>query len=189
MKATLWRGMMILLIVGGVMFRPEAARGDPARGWYLNGGLGLCWLDQEESKDPEADLGFRVVTGCGFRFNRRWAIELDSGFIRNNLPEDLPTEAGPMSQVPLVFNAVFHFANESRLEPYLGAGFGASVVSYNGDTGGDAALAFKAGVRYGINVRTAIGVDYTYFMLGATSAFIGEPVGDDTVNLGVRWAF
>lgn len=94
-----------------------------------------------------------------------------------------------MSQVPLVFIAVFHFANKSNLEPYLGAGFGASVVSYDGDTGGDATVAFKTGVRCGINERMAIGTDCTYFMLGATSAFIGEPVGDDTVNLGVRWVF
>ena len=151
--------------------------------------LGLCWLDQEESKDPEADLGFRVVAGCGFRLNRNWAIELDSGFIRNNIPEDFLTEAGPMSQVPLVFNAIFHFANESRLEPYLGAGFGASVVTFTRDTGGDATFAFKTGVRCGINERAAIGVDYTFFMLGVTSAIIGEPVGADTVNLGVRWMF
>jgi len=32
MKATLWLGMMILLIVGGVMFRPEAAREIPPAG-------------------------------------------------------------------------------------------------------------------------------------------------------------
>lgn len=188
MKGMLWWWMMLLLIVGGVIIWSQAAQADPARGWYLNGGLGLSHLDQEESKQPKADIGFRVAAACGFRFNRNWGIELDSGFIRNTLPADFHTEAGPMSQVPLVFNAVFHFANKSNLEPHLGAGFGASVVSYNGDTGGDATLAFKAGVRYGINERTAIGIDYTFFMLGVTSAVIGEAVGNDTVNLGIRWA-
>lgn len=189
MKGMLWWGMILLLSVGGVGIRPRPAEGESTRGWYLNGGLGLNHLDQEESKQPKADIGFRVAAACGFRFNRYWGLELDSGLIRNTLPADRHTEAQPMWQVPLVFNALFHFANKSTLEPYLGAGFGATVVSYNGDTGGDATLAFKAGVRRGINARAAIGIDYTFFMLGVSSAAIGEAVGNDTVNLGVRWMF
>ena len=188
MKGMPWWWMTLLLIVGCVILRPAAAQADSARGWYLNGGLGLSHLDQEESKQPKADLGFRVAAACGYRFNRNWGIELDSGFIRNNLPADSHTEEGPMSQVPLVANAVFHFANTSDFEPYLGAGFGVSVVSYDGDTGGDATVAFKGGVRYGFGERTAIGIDYTFFMLGVSSAVVGEAVGDDTVNLGIRWA-
>jgi hypothetical protein len=45
MKDVLWWGAVLLLAVGGVMIRPQAVHGDPARGWYLNGGLGLNWLD------------------------------------------------------------------------------------------------------------------------------------------------
>ena len=188
MKGLLWWGMTLSLIFGGLVIRSEAVQADPARGWYLNGGLGLSHLDQEESKEPKADLGFRLVAAYGFRFNRNWGLKLDSGFIRNNLPADAHTEEGTMWQVPLVVNGIYHWANQSRLEPFLGAGFGVSVVSYNDDTGGDATLGFKGGVRYGINERTEIGIDYTFFMLGVSSAVIGEAVGDDSVNLGIRRA-
>jgi hypothetical protein len=55
------------------------------------------------------------------------------------------------------------------------------------DTGGDATLGFRGGVLGRIHDRVQLGLDYTFFMLGVTSAVIGEPVGDDTVNLTLRW--
>jgi opacity protein-like surface antigen len=190
MKGMLWWGTILVLSVGCVGVRPQAVQGDSTRGWYLNGGLGLSRLDQEESKQPKADIGFRVAAACGFRFNRYWGIELDSGFIRNTFPDDPHFgEESPLSQIPLVVNALYYFPNQSKFEPYLGAGFGPTIAWNENDTGGDATLAFKAGVRYGIGERTAIGIDYTFFMLGITSAVIGEAVGDDTLNLGVRWMF
>ncbi len=188
MKGMPGRWMMVLAIVGTATIGAGVAQAESARGWYLSGGLGLNHVDQEESRQPKADMGFRVAAACGFRFDRHWGLELDTGFIRNNLPADAHAEEGPLSQVPVVVTALFHLANQSDFEPYLGAGFGLSVASYNGDTGGDAAIPFKAGVRYALSERTAIGIDYTFFLLGVSSAVIGEAVGNDTFNLGVRWA-
>ena len=190
MKGWLCRGTMLLLGLGCLGGWSRAVQADPARGWYLNGGLGISHLDQEESKEEKADIGFHLGGACGYRFNRWWALEAESGFIHNSIPaRDEAEEASGLSQIPLVFNAVFHIANESKLEPYLSAGFGGTLAWTEEDSGGDATLAFKAGVRHGINERMAIGIDYTFFMLGFASAIIGEAVGNDTVNLGVRWMF
>ena len=69
----------------------------------------------------------------------------------------------------------------------MGAGI---VLASNGeDTGGDGVLGFKGGVRYLFSDRYGLGADYTFFMLGATSAFAQEPVGDDTINLTLHWMF
>lgn len=181
------RVAMLLLAVACLGLWPGVARCDPQRGWYLNGGLGIAHLDQEEGADPEADLGLHLGAACGFRFDRRWALELESGLLHNAIPDDGDEEGGSLSQIPLVLNAVFHFANPSRFEPYLGAGFGAALAWSEEDSGGDATLLFKAGVRHELNERAAIGLDYTFFMLGLTSAFVGEAVGNDTVNLSIRW--
>jgi opacity protein-like surface antigen len=183
--------MLLWLSVVCASAWPQTATGDTARGWYLNGGLGLNHLDQEEGKDPKADIGIRVAAACGIQLDRHWALELDSGFIRNTSPDNPRTgrKQSPLSQIPMTLNALLCFPNPSKLEPFLGAGFGGTLAWTDEDTGGDATLAFKGGVRYGFSERVAIGIDYTFFMLGFTSAFIGEAVGDDTVNLGVRWMF
>lgn len=189
MKRMLWCVPMLLLIASGAALRPAAAQADETRGWYVNGGLGLSHLDQEQSKQPKADLGFRVAATCGFRYNPHWALEFDSGLFANTLPEDPPTPKKTLYGVPLVVNALYDFTNKSSLTPFLGAGFGISVLWDDNSTGGDATIAFKGGLRQKVNERMAIGLDYTFFMLGISSAVIGEAVGDDTVNFTVRHAF
>lgn len=191
MKHMLRWAWMLLLMVGYSSVGPQNARCDANRGWYLNGGVGLNHLDVEEGRDPTPDVGFRVVAAGGFQFNRNLAVEFDSGFIRNTFSEseDPETRDNPIQQVPLVFNALYSFSNPSKFEPFLGAGIGVIYVRTGDSDGGDVSLAFKGGVRYGIDERMAVGVDYTFFMLGFVSAFIGEAVGDDTVNLAVHWMY
>jgi opacity protein-like surface antigen len=181
----------VLLLLGVLcVLQPSVARGEPATGWYLGGGLGFCHLDQEESKDEEADLGFHLGATCGYRFDRWWALELETGVIHNDIPAEEGEEGfGGLTQVPLVLHAVVHFANDSKLEPFLGAGAGLTLASTEEDSGGDGTLAFKGGVRYLLSERVALGLDYTFFMLGATSALAEEAVGSDTFNLSVRWMF
>lgn len=181
---------VLLLLVVVCALPPSVARGEPATGWYLGGGLGLCHLDQEESRDEEADPGFHLGATCGYRFDRWWALELETGFIHNGMPAGEDEEdLGGLTQVPVVLNGVVHFANPSKLEPFLGAGAGLTLASTEEDSGGDATLLFKGGVRYRLSERAAIGLDYSFFMLGATSALAEEAVGSDTFNLSVRWMF
>jgi outer membrane protein W len=182
-----WASILVLT-VSCLALQVEATQAEPMRGWYVSGSLGISRLDQEESRKPDADLGPHLGTAYGFRFDRSWALELESGYTYNYVPRQSTSgQNHVLSQVPLILNGVFHVANKSRFEPYLGAGFGPTVVWNETSVGGDATLVFKGGARHQINERMAIGLDYTFYMLGFLSAFVGEAVGTDTINLGVQW--
>jgi hypothetical protein len=85
MKGLRCGALLFLLGVACLVLGPGVARCEPMTSWYLNGGLGLCHLDQEESVDEEADLGFHLGAACGYRFNRWWAVELETGVIHNSM--------------------------------------------------------------------------------------------------------
>lgn len=190
MNRSVWPAWMFLLVFGCLTVWAPSARSDANRGWYLNGGVGLNHIDTMKGAD-ELDLGFRLVAAGGFRFNRIVALEFDSGLVRNTFSKskDPVSRKYPITQVPLVLNGVVSIPNRSMLEPYLGAGAGVVLVGRSGTSGGDVCLAVKGGLRYGLNERMAIGADYTYFMYGAISAIVGEPLGNDTFNLGVHWKY
>lgn len=187
-RAMIFSLAVVLALSAGTMLWAQAAAAEESRGWYLTAGAGINHLDQEGSKDPVADIGFRVVLGGGYRFNPRWALEFDSGLIRTTFPDDPIYGPEPtLSEIPLVVNGLLHFPNDTGLEPFVGAGAGVTIGSTERDTGGDITFAFKGGVRRAVNDRIAVAVDYTFFMLMVSSAFVGEPVGNDTVNLTVQW--
>ena len=162
------------------------------RGWFANLGAGLNHLDVASSIRTEPDIGYRLIATGGWQFNRNWGLELDSGLIRNTYsrsPHQTQRD-NPLTQFPLVLNGIYSFADIYPIEPYLGAGGGVVLMSYRGSpAGGDAALTFKGGARYLFGERWGLGADYTFFMLGATSALVAEPVGCDTVNLTLHWMF
>ena len=162
------------------------------RGWYVNLGAGTNHLDVSSSMRTTPDLGYRLVATGGWQFNRNWGLELDSGFIRNTYSKSRlrSQRDNPLGQFPLVLNGVYSFAGVFPVEPFVGAGGGVVFMSYGGSSsGGDAAFTFKGGARYLFDERWGVGADYTFFMLGASSALIGEPVGCDTVNLTLHWMF
>jgi opacity protein-like surface antigen len=167
---------------------PAIAQQAADKGWYLNLGLGINWLDQESGHSQPANAGFRLSTACGRSFNRRWALEFETGCLRNSSPAvDLHPES-TLSQVPLLLNLVHTFPTRTSLKPYVGAGGGVVIASSNDDTGGDAGFQLLAGVRHVLDERRSIGIGYRFIMLGASSAIAEEPVGDDTILFDLRLA-
>jgi opacity protein-like surface antigen len=167
---------------------PAVAKQTAEKGWYLNLGLGINWLDQESGHSQPADTGFRLSTACGRSFNQRWALELETGYLRNSSPAvDLHPES-TLGQVPLLLNLVHTFWTGTSLKPYVGAGGGVVIATSHDDTGGDAGFQFLVGVRHVIDDRKSIGIGYRFIMLGATSAIAEEPVGDDTLLFDLRLA-
>jgi opacity protein-like surface antigen len=182
----------IVTILAAILFLlaalPAIAQQTADKGWYLNLGLGINWLDQESGHSQPADAGYRLSTACGRRFNRRWALELETGYLRNSSPAvDLHPES-TLSQVPLLLNLVHTFPTRTSLKPYVGVGGGVVIASGNDDTGGDAGFQFLVGVRHVLDERKSIGIGYRFIMLGATSALAAEPVGDDTILFDLRLA-
>jgi len=182
---------MLLLAIVTLGAWAQSARGDANRGWYLGGGGGIAVLDVEESVNPKPDPGLRLAATGGFRFNRNLSIEFDTGYIRNTFTRSrvVSRREETLQQVPLVVNGLYAFANETPFEAFAGAGIGVSYERMGDSDGGDACLSFKGGVRYEVGERLDLGADYTFFMLGFLSAFIGEAVGVDTYNLTLRWKY
>lgn len=124
--------------------------------------------------DPGVRLGFTF----GALLKDWFALEGELGYMENNI--DAIT--GPASvdatlaNVPFLVNARFQYPNPSRFRPYAGAGLGvaASVIDANyidygfttlTGTQSDAVFAYQAfaGVRYEVNPRLGVNLEYHYF--------------------------
>jgi OmpA-OmpF porin, OOP family len=132
------------------------------------------------------DPGFRAGFAGGYWFNDWFALEGELGFFGNNIKEiDGATHIHDASfvNVPLLFNARFQWKNASRLTPYIGGGAGfsesifdaehiempifpgsASTVSLHGSDA-DTVFAYQgfAGLRFTINDKMGLSLEYRYF--------------------------
>lgn len=187
-----WQWGGALLLIGALVGLPAREARGLDRGWYVNLGAGANHLDVASGIRTEPDIGYRLVATGGYQVNRNWGLEVDTGLIRNTYSKSTSASRrdNPLTQFPLVLNGVFSYPNQSPIEPFFGVGGGIMVMSYRGSSGaGDAAFSFKGGARYLFHDRLGLGADYTFFMLGATSALVEEPVGCDTMNLTLHWMF
>jgi hypothetical protein len=157
-------------------------------GWYADLGAGINWLDQESGHPQPADTGFRLSAAIGRSYSKRWALELETGYLHNTLPaaENKPEDS--LTQVPVLLSLTRTFPTSSFVNPWLGVGAGIVIGSDNDDTGGDLALHFQAGVRHDLDARKSIGLSYRFIMMGAGSALAAEPVGDDSLLFDFRFA-
>lgn len=177
--------LLVTVTAAAAQTEPDAFE----RNYYLEPSLGINWVDQETGHSQPADAGLHLGLAGGWRFHRRWALELHTGYIHNVLPATTTRDEYSVTQVPLVPNLVFHFPNSSRLEPYLGAGLGIVFGSSDGDSGGDGALEFMAGARYRLDERLELGLSYRFIMVAVASIFAEEAVGNDTANLSLKIGF
>ena len=187
-----WQWSGALLVTGAVLALPLREARALDSGWYVNVGGGANHLDVASSIRTEPDIGYRLVATGGYQFNRNLGLELDTGYIYNTYSKSkyASQRDHPLKQVPVTLNGIYSFTNWSRLEPFAGVGLGGMYMSWGRSSEGwDGAMSFKGGARYLVNQRLGLGADYTFFMLGATSALTEEPVGADTMNLTLHWMF
>jgi opacity protein-like surface antigen len=151
------------------------------------------------SLDPGIRLGFRA----GYGITDWFAAEVETGVTANNIESiSGPTVAvadGSLANVPFLLNAKLHLPDGYRVSPYIGAGFGVASTVLSGDdiviggtsfsgSAADAAFAYQAfaGVRFAINDRMGLSVEYHFLHTGSTSMDADLTVGtlSDTVKLG-----
>jgi outer membrane protein W len=183
-QMTLAPAVLVLLLATAVHAQTDGF----VRSLYVEPSIGICWVDQASGHTQPADTGYHLGLVGGWRFHRRWAVELHTGRIHNEVPATGTREADSVTQVPLVANLAFHFPNSSRFEPYLSGGFGVVFATNKGDSGGDGLLEFAVGVRHTLNEQLELGLSYRFFMMVVNSAFAEEAVGDDTLNLARKIA-
>ena len=148
------------------------------------------------------DPGFRAGLGAGYNFTEWFAAEAEVGFMENRI--DSITGADRVhdswfANVPFLVNGKLQYPNSSPLTPYIGAGVGFSEAllsvgrielngtSLHGDIS-DTVFAWQAfgGLRYKINERMGLSVEYRYFAADGASwradFTFGTP--SDTLRMG-----
>lgn len=159
-------------------------------GFYIKGDVGgniAQDIDLKEFFGPVApgstiklDPGIRAGVAGGYQVTEWFAAEAELSVAENTI--DSITGAthihdATFANVPLLFNAKFQYPNRSPLTPYLGAGVGFSEAIFDVDnitigntslSGSDVTTVFAyqafAGLRYRLNERMGLSVEYHYFV-------------------------
>lgn len=147
--------------------------------------------------DPGVWLGLRGGYGVTDWFD----AEVETGFVANRIESvTLATETeAALTNIPLLLNARFHCPAFHRLSPYFGGGLGFSTTILSGDdlviggtrlqgSVGGVAFAYQAfgGLRFAINDRMGLSVEYHYFATTSSEMRANSTIGtiSDTAQLG-----
>jgi opacity protein-like surface antigen len=153
--------------------------------------------NSEVKFDPGLWLGLRGGYGVTDWFD----AEVETGFVANRIESvtgATETEAA-LTNIPLLLNARFHCPALHRVSPYFGGGLGFSTTILSGDDlviggtrmeGSVAGVVFAyqafAGLRFAINDRMGLSVEYHYFATTSSEMSADLTVGtfSDNVQLG-----
>jgi opacity protein-like surface antigen len=162
-----------------------------ANGFYVGADAGgLLTLDTRVkefvgSVDPgtkvSLDPGVRVGIHGGYKFCDFFSLEGETGIMANNINSITGASIDGdafLSNVPFLVNARFELPHgKCPITPYFGGGVGGSAtmlsfdhhIDFNGahlhGSDSDVVFAYQAfgGLRYAINERMGVGVEYHYF--------------------------
>lgn len=153
--------------------------------------------NSEVKFDPGLWLGLRGGYGVTDWFD----AEAETGFAANRIDSVTGTTAtetdAALANIPLLLNARFHCPALHRVSPYFGGGLGLSTTILSGDdlvvggtrmhgSAGDVVFAYQAfgGLRFAINARMGISVEYHYF--ATTDAEMRADITSNTASDRVR---
>jgi opacity protein-like surface antigen len=147
------------------------------------------------------DPGFRLGVRGGYGVTDWFDAEVETGIMANNISSvtgATETDAS-LANIPFLLNARFHCPALHRVSPYFGGGLGGSstilsandlVINGTSMDGSTAGIVFAyqafAGVRFAINERMGLSLEYHYFATTDSTMSAGVTVGtgSDEVKLG-----
>jgi opacity protein-like surface antigen len=153
------------------------------------------------SGDLHFDSGFRADMQFGYQFNDVFAVELESGIIRNTINEigiqQLSTvnANASLEEIPLMVNTICTIPVKGPIKPYIGLGAGAVAGIFNssnvpgsgpgptpnyGDTDFTFAVQAEAGIKYQICRNLELGLGYKF--IGTTD----HSWHDNDINMRTR---
>jgi opacity protein-like surface antigen len=181
-------------------------------GFYIKGDVGGNITRDIELKEffgPVApgsqiklDAGFRAGLSGGYQVTEWFAAEAELGLFENtinSITDATSIHNATFANVPLLFNAKFQYPNRTPLTPYIGAGLGFSEAIFDVDnitvgntslSGSDNATVFAyqafAGLRYRLNERMGLSVEYRYFVAESPTWHADVTVGNgsDAMSFG-----
>jgi opacity protein-like surface antigen len=152
----------------------------------------------------QLDPGVRIGFHGGYKLTDWFAVEGETGIMANSIKSitgaDIAGDAS-FSNVPFLVNARFTIPHgKCPVTPYFGGGAGGSAsvlnfdrhVDFNGTrvhgTDSDVVFAYQAfgGLRYAINERMGVGVEYHYFATTGASYDVGGTGGGKIAMTGVQ---
>jgi opacity protein-like surface antigen len=156
----------------------RAAAEERGAGPYLTVEAGPNWMMNTTGTQGgghgtvEFDPGIRLGVGLGYNLNRYASLEISTGITGNSVKD---TDYS-LAEVPLLVGGVLRYPNQSRFEPYVGAGVGfvSSVFGFDTDCCNsydtDMALAWQgqAGLRYRLGSTCWLGLGYQYLGVADT---------------------
>ncbi len=183
----------------GFYFKTDLG-GNVTRDAYLTEFFGPVAPGTKVSFDP----GFRAGLTGGYQVTDWFGAEGEVGFLENRI--NAITGGGAydvhnawFANVPFLVNARLQYPNSTPLTPYIGAGVGFSEalidvdrISLNGTSLhgslADTVFAYQAfgGLRYRLNERMGLSVEYRYFAAdGATwEADVTSGTASDVMRMG-----
>ena len=159
------------------------------------------------------DTGYGVNAALGYRFRNNLRLEAEFSYGSNKIRElSLLTIAtlkatGTITTLSGLLNLYYDIPTNSRFEPYIGAGIGASRLAFEnlgfifpgtnissgGFTDSTTVLVYqlRAGVAYNIDSKTAITLGYRYFNVTSqsVSGLEFDGIGFHNIELGLRYWF
>jgi OmpA-OmpF porin, OOP family len=151
---------------------PQAeAESTAQRGPYLRATGGLSILPSTDFRSSDAgalqdasasfDPGYAYTFGGGYRLNDAWSVEAEIGYRTNSIDTlraggGTVPENGDFASLGFFANARWHLPTQSRLQPYVGLGFGVLEEI-------DADLGLGPNVDYsdsGLAAQALVGLDY-----------------------------
>jgi opacity protein-like surface antigen len=163
-----------------------------AEGLYGSGNLGLAMpnnSDVTDSTSPGVSIKFKSDTGLalgaavGYDFGNNIRVEGEISYQKNDLNKASfagvdAALTGDTSNLGLLLNGYYDFANTSRFTPFISAGLGFDKVklndfyipgsgepSYSDD---DTVFAYQVGVGIGYAVNKKVSIDVKYRYLGTS---------------------
>jgi opacity protein-like surface antigen len=176
-------------------------KADAGPAWTQDTDLEEFFGEDVSGADVEFETAMRLGFTFGFIVTSWFAVEAETGFVSGEI--DSISGANHVdawfSNVPLLINVRFQYPRDSFIRPYIGAGAGLSFSGLDADhidigtTHMDGyeddvvfAYQFFAGLRFRINERMGIGVEYHYF--GTTEpefdADVGPGFTSDVIRFG-----
>lgn len=182
------------------------------RGFYIKGDVGgniTEDIDLKEFFGPvtpgskvQLDPGFRAGVTGGYQVTDWFAAEAELGLFENtinSITDATRIHDARFANIPLLFSAKFQYPNRTGLTPYLGAGLGFSEAIFDVDnitiggttlSGSDNTAVFAyqafAGLRYRLNERMGLSVEYRYFVTESPTwhADITSGAGSNALSFG-----
>lgn len=179
----------ILLTLGAITTSALTSAQAEAGRFYLQGDVGAAITSDVElneffgpvAADSQINLnpGVRLGVRGGYGVTDWFAAEVETGFTINSIDSITggSTDDASLTQVPFLVNARFECPACERFTPYFGGGVGFSSTILYGDriqvgsspqldgSVGGLAFAYQAfvGVRYRLNERMGISLEYHFF--------------------------